>query len=109
LAHIEVCQTVTIVFFSESKLVLNLKKLNLNAAVKFFSVFLCFTFQELMFEFCQITLLGTFSLSRNLDQEIAKGPFRSSSQAVTCYYQQSNHSKVVPSGFNAPLSPPHYT
>jgi len=32
-------------------------------------------------------------LSRYLDQETAKGPFRSSSQAATCYYQ-SNHSKV---------------
>jgi len=29
-------------------------------------------------------------LSRCLDQETAKGPFRSSSQAATCYYQ-SNH------------------
>jgi len=27
-----------------------------------------------------------------MDQETAKGPFRSSSQAATCYYQ-SNHSK----------------
>jgi len=27
------------------------------------------------------------------DQETAKGPFRSSSQAATCYYQ-SNHSKI---------------
>jgi len=26
-------------------------------------------------------------LSRYLDQETAKGPFRSSSPAVTCYYQ----------------------
>jgi len=32
-------------------------------------------------------------LSRYLDQETAKGPYRSSSQAATCYYQ-SNHSKV---------------
>jgi len=32
-------------------------------------------------------------LSRYLDQETAKGPFRSLSQAATCYYQ-SNHSKV---------------
>jgi len=32
-------------------------------------------------------------LSRYLDQETAKGPFWSSSQAATCYYQ-SNHSKV---------------
>jgi len=29
----------------------------------------------------------------DLDQETAKGPFRSSGQAATCYYQ-SNHSKV---------------
>jgi len=33
---------------------------------------------------------GTY---RYLEQETVKGPFRSSSQAVTCYYQ-SNHSKV---------------
>jgi len=32
-------------------------------------------------------------LSRNLDQETAKGPYRSLSQAATCYYQ-SGHSKV---------------
>jgi len=32
-------------------------------------------------------------LSRYLDQETAKGPFRFSSQAAT-YYYQSNHSKV---------------
>jgi len=32
-------------------------------------------------------------LSRYLDQETAKKPFRSSSQAATCY-NQSNHSKV---------------
>jgi len=32
-------------------------------------------------------------LSRYLDREIAKGPFRPSSQAATCYYQ-SNHSKI---------------
>jgi len=32
-------------------------------------------------------------LSRYLDQETAKGPFRFLSQAVTCYFQ-SNHSKV---------------
>jgi len=32
-------------------------------------------------------------LSRYLDQETAKGPFRSTSQAATCYYQ-SNHSNV---------------
>jgi len=32
-------------------------------------------------------------LSRYLDQETAKGPFRSSSQTSTCYYQ-SNHSKL---------------
>jgi len=36
--------------------------------------------------------LGTH-LSRYLDQETAKGLFRSSSQAATCYYQ-FNHSKV---------------
>jgi len=35
-------------------------------------------------------------LSRYLDQETAKGPFRSSSQAATCYYLSINHSKVVP-------------
>jgi len=35
-------------------------------------------------------------LSTYLDQETAKGSFRSSSQAATCYpyYYQSNHSKV---------------
>jgi len=32
-------------------------------------------------------------LSKYLDQETAKGPFQSSSQAVTSYYQ-TNHSKV---------------
>jgi len=32
-------------------------------------------------------------LLRYLDQETAKWPLRSSSQAATCYYQ-SNHSKV---------------
>jgi len=32
-------------------------------------------------------------LSSYLDQETAKGPFQSSSQAATCYYQ-SNHSNV---------------
>jgi len=32
-------------------------------------------------------------LSRYLDQETAEGPFRSSCQAATCYYQ-SNHSKI---------------
>jgi len=37
--------------------------------------------------------LGTHYLSRNLDQETAKGLFRSSSKAATCCYQ-SNHSKV---------------
>jgi len=37
--------------------------------------------------------LGTHLLSRYLDQETAKGSFRSSSQAATCYFQ-SNHSKV---------------
>jgi len=39
--------------------------------------------------------LGTvfIYLLRYLDQETAKRPFRSSSQAATCYYQ-SNHSKV---------------
>jgi len=37
---------------------------------------------------------GLVYLSRYLDQlETAKGPFQSSSQAATCYYQ-SNHSKV---------------
>jgi len=34
-----------------------------------------------------------FYLSKYLDQETAKWPFRPSSQAVTCYYE-SNHSKV---------------
>jgi len=33
------------------------------------------------------------NLSRYLGQETAKVPYRSSSQAATCYYQ-SNHSKV---------------
>jgi len=32
-------------------------------------------------------------LSRYLDQETAKGPFRFSSNAAICYYQ-SNHSKI---------------
>jgi len=32
-------------------------------------------------------------LSKHLDQETAKGSFRSSVQAATCYYQ-SNYSKV---------------
>jgi len=32
-------------------------------------------------------------LSRFLDKDTVKLPFRSSSQAATCYYQ-SNHSKV---------------
>jgi len=45
--------------------------------------------------FCQWLGLGTvlIYLSRYLDQEAAKLPFRSSSQAATCYYR-SNHSKV---------------
>jgi len=30
-------------------------------------------------------------MSRYLDQEIAKGPLRSSSQAATCYYHLSTH------------------
>jgi len=34
-------------------------------------------------------------ICQDLDQETAKGPFRSSSQAATCYYQ-SNYSKVEP-------------
>jgi len=44
---------------------------------------------------CKVLGLGTvlIKLSRYLDQETAKGPFRSSSQDATCYYQ-SNHSKV---------------
>jgi len=37
--------------------------------------------------------LALMYLSRYLDQETAKGSFRSWSQATTCYYQ-SNHSKV---------------
>jgi len=39
-------------------------------------------------------------MSRYLGQEKAKGPFRSSGQAATCYYQ-SNHLKVE----TIPLSP----
>jgi len=39
-------------------------------------------------------------LSRYLDQETAKVPFRSSSQAATCYYQ-SNHSMVEAIPVNA--------
>jgi len=30
--------------------------------------------------------LGTHLFVKDLDQEIAKGPYRSSSQAATCYY-----------------------
>jgi len=38
--------------------------------------------------------LGTcLFIYRGLDQETAKGPFRSSSQAATCYYQ-TNHLNV---------------
>jgi len=37
--------------------------------------------------------LGLIYLSRFLDQETAKGPYRSLSQAATCY-DQFNHSKV---------------
>jgi len=39
------------------------------------------------------TFLILIYLSSYLNQETAMGPFRSSSQAVNCYYQ-SNHSKV---------------
>jgi len=37
--------------------------------------------------------LCTHLFVKYLDQETAKEPFRSSSQAATCYYQ-ANHSKV---------------
>jgi len=42
----------------------------------------------------EVSSTGThYYLSRYLDQETAKWPFRSSSQAATFYYQ-ANHSKV---------------
>jgi len=35
-------------------------------------------------------------LSMYLDQKTAKGPFRSSSQAATCYYQSKHSKQAIP-------------
>jgi len=54
----------------------------------------CFTSNPIAISCVNIQGLGTkiahFYLSSYLDQETAKRPFRSSSQAATCYYH-SNH------------------
>jgi len=42
-------------------------------------------------------VLSLLILARYIDQKTAKGPFRSSSQAATCYYQ-SNHVKCLAQG-----------
>jgi len=55
-------------------------------------VWTCWIFLNIVFDF-YICLKGLGTLVKDLDQETAKRPFRSSSQAATCYYQ-SNHSKA---------------
>jgi len=69
----------------------------------------CFSIQLVEMNKCLSFSLGTHLFVKIFDQETAKGPLLSSSQAATCYYQ-SNHSKVeaIPlSSLPTSLSP-HY-